>query len=152
MGYDTEVKINEVIKQYEDGMITYGEYINQLAECVLLQNFFEYIELIPDKIIEEFKNFSSLAHPEDCFTIFGGTLRRPRNKKEERQWEREWEERDRKSREDAYWISKLLREYFLPDAPEPVFEILKLIGQVEDAVNVDNSVVVFGDFQDSFIT
>jgi len=141
-----EKRLRKLVDMFEHGDLTSRELDWKIWDCVLEPSFFKYLDLLPERSIEALRERANeaSAHPEDILIILAGSyLREPT--------EEEYFASDKAARESCFRIDKRLREHFFPGRPLPAFEAVKLAGVVEESVEIDGSVVVFGEEISSYL-
>lgn len=132
-----DARIKSLVSLCERQIIAERSLILHLTYCAAYSQFFDHLELVPERLFPQLREVAQQAppHPEDSSFVLGlgwstGSDADPYN---------------RASREQYYWGSRNLREYFYPGLALPHFELIKLIGVVEEVVELDGSIVLFGD-------
>jgi hypothetical protein len=136
-------RIRRLIQLYVGGGITELELSWQIAECAISPDFFLHLDEIPAKVMQRLREIAAeaQAHPED-YAIIRSVCGSP---------DFDYETYEREQREVTYWSARRLREFFYPERPLPEFKPLKLVGVVEDAIELDGTIVIFGEIESSFI-
>jgi hypothetical protein len=136
-----EKQLRDLVTRLKRGEITQGELASMASELSLEPKFFDHIGLLPEETIQELRGMGEYAsgHPEDVFFILSPVCysREPTYD--------EYLEMDKANREARYRVEKRLREYFFPGEPLPAFEPVILAGHVEETIEIDGSIVVFGE-------
>lgn len=136
-----EKQIRRAIGLFERDVLTVREAADMIAGAALDPEFFDHLEIIPEQLVTELRRLAEHAsgHPEDVFHIRWGGAR-----------DAEVEARYREQRNCIYWSDRRLREYFFPGKPLPAFEPIKLVGVVDESIEVEGEIAVFGEI-DTFI-
>lgn len=139
-----ERQIQRLLRGYTNGIYTWKEIVAQLGGLALSPSFFECVPSLSGEIVSELRRIALHApsHPEDVLIIhsYCGPLQTE-----------EYEKVLEQERIRCYWSARKLRDFFYPDLQFPPFEVIKLVGTVEECVRIDNSVVLFGEFQEWLI-
>lgn len=136
-------RLRRLVNLFNRGVITEHELTSQIADCATDPDFFRHIDLVPPNVIPRLREIAehAPAHPEDCLRICSICVGP----------DFDYEAFDRSQRNATYWSALRLREFFYPGQPRPEFQPLKFAGVVEEAIERDGSVVIFGDIQSFLI-
>lgn len=137
--WDVEASLRMIVGRFEQGVITRNELIDQIVGCASHPRCFEYFGILNAKIRQLLKEqtFEVPGHPEDFLPIHGPGYYGS-------EVDEEAIVRDIAFRIESYWRLRRVREYFHPTLPPPEFQVMHLTGKVDDAVEMEGSIVIFG--------
>lgn len=134
-------RIDRWVRLYNRGGIAQSEFVARIELLAIHPGFFAHLSRLPSWARRSIEDHSLMTagHPDDILIIrsYCGPNRSPE----------ETAARQRAERTEVFWAARRIHEHFHPGVPVPVFERVRLIGEVEETIENEGRIVCIGDFE-----